>query len=107
MDCISFSFKGIIPEATGRLIKNRVYNAGYSVKDIQRVLKLSCPQPIYRWFGGKVLPSLNHLYALSRLLNVHMEQLLVTELADRYDITGSEIDSIVSRIKRFSDFYLI
>ena len=30
----------------------------------------------YRWFQGKTLPSVDHLYALSRLLGVHMEELL-------------------------------
>lgn len=75
---ISLVLTYINPEITGRCLKNAIFNAGYSVKDIQRYLKLSCPQPIYRWFRGKILPSLNHLYALSQLLNTHMECLLAT-----------------------------
>ncbi len=62
---------------TGMLLKYRMEMAGYSVKDIQQFLKLSCPQPVYRWYSGKVLPSVDHLYALSKLLHVHMEELLV------------------------------
>ena len=46
------------------------------MKDIQRILQLSCPQPIYRWFKGQILPSVDHLYVLSRVLNCHMEELL-------------------------------
>lgn len=46
------------------------------MQDIQNYLVLSCPQPVYRWFQGKTLPSVDHLYALSRLLGVHMEELL-------------------------------
>lgn len=62
---------------TGMKLKKMLKAAGYSVKDIQKYLHLSCPQSIYRWFKGKILPSVDHLYALSRLLNVHMEDLLV------------------------------
>ena len=64
---------------TGIKLKMLVYAAGYEYKDIQEYLYLSCPQSIYRWFKGKILPSVEHLYALSKLLNVHMEDLLVMQ----------------------------
>lgn len=62
---------------TGAMLKDQIQSAGYTVKDIQQYLMLSCPQPIYRWYSGKILPSVNHLYAISRLLGVHMEELIV------------------------------
>ena len=62
---------------TGIKLKMMLKSAGYDVKYIQEYLHLSCPQSIYRWFKGKVLPSVEHLCALSKLLNVHMEELLV------------------------------
>jgi len=65
---------------TGLLLKQKMEQAGYSVKDIQKLLMLSCPQPIYRWFKGQVLPSVDHLYALSIILKVHMEDLLVPNM---------------------------
>jgi len=46
------------------------------VKDIQEYLKLACPQSIYRWYKGQILPSVDNLLMLSRLLGVHMEDLL-------------------------------
>lgn len=52
---------------------------GYSVKDIQHLLHLSCPQPIYRWMKGQVLPTVDHLYIIARVLHVHMEELLVSQ----------------------------
>lgn len=64
---------------TGMLLKDKILLAGYSVKEIQEELHLSCPQLIYRWFKGRVLPSLDYLYVLSRLLKVHMEELIVPE----------------------------
>lgn len=73
------AYPNINLEKTGLLLKKKVAEQGYTVKDIQKRLRLSCPQPIYRWFKGKVLPSLDHLLMLSRILKVHMEELLVVE----------------------------
>ena len=64
---------------TGAKINAMLKAAGYEVRDIQEYLHLSCPQSIYRWFKGKILPSVEHLCALSKLLNVHMEDLLVLQ----------------------------
>ena len=64
---------------TGAKIKKMLKASGYEVRDIQEYLHLSCPQSIYRWFKGKILPSVEHLCALSKLLNVHMEDLLVLQ----------------------------
>lgn len=74
-----YNYPNIDMQRTGALLKKKVEEAGYTVKELQEKLRLSCPQPIYRWFKGKVLPSINHLYALSQLLHVHMEELLVPE----------------------------
>ena len=65
---------------TGELLRSRIEEAGYTVRDIQEYLMLSWPQPIYRWFSGRVLPSMQHLYAISVLLGVHMEDLLVPKV---------------------------
>lgn len=64
---------------TGKKLKQMIEKAGYDVKYIQKYLQLSCPQSIYKWYKGKRLPSIEHLFALSRLLNVHMEELLVQQ----------------------------
>lgn len=73
------SYPNIDTEKTGLLLKHKIQKEGYTVKDIQKKLLLSCPQPVYRWYHGQVLPSVNHLYVLSRLLDVHMEDLLVAQ----------------------------
>ena len=66
-------------KGTGIYLKRLTRQKGYKVRDLQRMLHLSCPQPIYRWFKGQVLPSVDHLYTLSRLLCMHMESLLLPE----------------------------
>ena len=62
---------------TGQLIKRLVSEAGYSVSEVQKKLGLSCPQPIYRWFKGKNLPSVDNLFILSGMLGLHMEDFLI------------------------------
>lgn len=64
-------------EKTGKKLQRYTKEFGYSVKDIQHYLGLSCPQPVYRWYKGVILPSVDNLLRLSELFHVHMEDLLV------------------------------
>jgi len=71
------SYSNIDMEQTGKILRQRIGEKGYSVAEIQKMLMLACPQPVYRWLKGQVLPSVNHLYMLSQILGCHMEDLLV------------------------------
>lgn len=62
---------------TGQRIHNVMKERGYTVRQIQEMLNLSYPQPVYRWIRGYTLPSTDNLYRLSKLFCVHMEDLLV------------------------------
>ena len=64
---------------TGRHLERLIRQNGYSVKDIQNILHLSCPQPIYSWMQGQMLPSVDQLFMRARVLQVHLEELLVPE----------------------------
>ena len=89
---------------TGLKIKSYVKKHGYSVKDIQEYLCLASPQPIYRWFKGKILPSIDNLLKLSELFNVHMEDLLVKNeeiIIIDYDIADN-FEKSVERIIYFA-----
>jgi transcriptional regulator with XRE-family HTH domain len=63
---------------TGGLLRTRLDRAGLSVKQVQKVLGLECPQSIYRWLSGQALPSVENLYVLHRILSCSMEDLIVT-----------------------------
>ncbi|MDE7324225.1 MAG: helix-turn-helix domain-containing protein [Lachnospiraceae bacterium] len=63
---------------TGKVIKNMITKRGFSIREIQQKLNLSCPQPVYRWMSGQTMPSLDNLYMLSSILGMHMEDLLMT-----------------------------
>lgn len=62
---------------TGKLLEKLARVYGLSPKDICDYLSLSCVQTVYRWFEGVNVPSIDNLYALSRLLRVSMDELVV------------------------------
>ena len=87
-------------QRTGRRIKDMIESAGYTPRMIQDFLHLSCVQPIYRWYKGLILPSVDHLFMLSELLGVHMEDLLVKKsiVSIRYDIEKRRLQNAQERL---------
>ena len=71
------TYPNIDLQRTGQKMKRMIESAGYTPRMIQEYLHLSCVQPIYRWYKGLILPSVDHLFMLSELLGVHMEDFLV------------------------------
>ncbi len=65
-------------EKTGSLLRGYALRNGYTVRDIQDYLGLTCPQSIYKWYKGKALPSVDNLLKLSNLFHVHMDELIVS-----------------------------
>ena len=89
---------------TGTRLKYLAKCNGYSVKDIQEYLGLCCPQSIYRWYKGKILPSIDNLLRLSELYGVHMEELLVKDNADVifiFDTMTVKPDRYIKRINAY------
>lgn len=93
---------------TGQKLKWLARQNGYSVKDIQKYLCLSCPQPVYRWYKGAILPSVDNLLRLSELFHVHMEELLVKEHSDNLfeEFTFLEIDKL-TLLRRMRAYYML
>lgn len=91
---------------TGYLIKRLVSEAGYSVSEVQKRLGLSCPQPIYRWFKGKNLPSVDNLYILSCMLGLHMEDFLLQKNEELWLATKLENRFIFKRLFMFTKRFL-
>ena len=97
-------YPNIDMQRTGRKLKHMIESAGYTPRMIQGCLHLSCVQPIYRWYKGLILPSVDHLFMLSELLNVHMEDFLVKKNVTPviYDI--EQLYSQATQ-KRFMEYY--
>ena len=64
-------------EATGKRLRQIMEYHKLSVKDIQQYLNLSCVQSIYHWLNGTSIPSLDNLYALSKLFQMPIDQIIV------------------------------
>lgn len=102
-----FESKTIIDmEKTGDNLRKYASAYGYSVKDIQQYLGLSCPQPVYRWFKGAILPSVDNLLRLSELFHVHMEDLLVKRYSKAaYDYYLAAETKSIRFLRRMKVYY--
>ena len=67
--------------ATGTHIKALMDTREVTVQDVQDAMGLASPQAVYRWLRGSNMPSVDNLYALSRYLNVSMEDVIVEKAA--------------------------
>lgn len=78
--------------ATGENILRLRKLKGLSVRDLQRYFGFEEPQAIYKWQKGKSLPTVDNLYALGALLDVPMEEILVSTHPE-LNIVGEQQDS--------------
>ena len=62
---------------TGAHIKELFEERNISVIEIRNELGLKSKQSVYRWYDGKAMPTIDHLYTLSRMLKVPVDELLV------------------------------
>lgn len=95
------TYLGIDLAGTGRYLEELIGKSGFSVKGIQNILHLSCPQPIYRWMRGQTLPTVEHLYVLAKLFSMHMEELLVHERGNGEEICFFEVSFCSERIDAY------
>ena len=78
---MSFKYPVIDMRATGAHIKELMTARELSVQDVQDAMGLASPQAVYRWLCGSNLPSVDNLYALSRFLDVPMNNVIVEKAA--------------------------
>lgn len=79
--------------ATGENITRLRKAKGLSVRDIQSWYGFEEPQAIYKWQHGKCLPTVDNLVALSVLLEVPINEILVLK-TER--VTGQQAESCCS-----------
>ena len=53
--------------------------AGLSVRDLQDAFGFGTPQAIYKWQQGLALPTIDNLVVLAALLNVTIDDIIVTD----------------------------
>ena len=70
-------FPMIDVRATGRNIDRLLTEKQISVRTLQTYFSFDTPRAIYKWLRGEHLPSVDHLFALSRLLQIPLQDILV------------------------------
>lgn len=71
-------FPVINTKETGKKIRETVKKSGYTAETVREKLEISDKGSIYKWFRGETLPSLDNFLALSLLLGVTVNDLVVT-----------------------------
>lgn len=64
--------------ATGQNINRLRQQAGLSVRDLQNIFGFATPQAIYKWQHGVALPTVDNLVILASVLQVRIDDILVT-----------------------------
>ena len=73
---------------TGQNIGRLRKQAGLSVKDLQDIFGFATPQAIYKWQQGVALPTIDNLVVLAAILQVRLDDILVTDKAAQIQISA-------------------
>ena len=73
---------------TGQNIGRLRKQAGLSVKDLQDIFGFATPQAIYKWQQGVALQTIDNLVVLAAVLQVRVDDILVTDTADQIQISA-------------------
>ena len=73
---------------TGQNIARLRRQAGLSVRDLQDIFGFATPQAIYKWQQGVALPTIDNLVVLAAVLQVRMDDILVTDTAAQVQISA-------------------
>ena len=66
---------------TGANITNLRKAAGLTVNDLQKAFGFNSPQAIYKWQNGTALPTVDNLIVLAALLQVRIDDIIITDNA--------------------------
>ena len=69
----------IDPVGTGINLKTLITDSGYTIAGIGRRLGIADMSTLYKWLRGDTLPGIDNMLALSILLNVTINDILVTK----------------------------
>ena len=64
---------------TGEKIEYLRKARGFTVSELQDCLGFNTPQSVYKWQKGKVVPTIDHLVALSSLFGVTIDEIIIIE----------------------------
>ncbi|MBQ3485669.1 MAG: helix-turn-helix transcriptional regulator [Clostridia bacterium] len=79
-------FPMIDVRATGQNISHLMKQQQISIRTLQAYFGFDSPRAIYKWLRGENLPTVDNLYALSKLLCVPMQDILIEQANDGQDV---------------------
>jgi len=75
-------------EKTGEWLRYLCKRKNIAVKDIQERLQIASNQAVYAWFNGKTLPSLNNMFALSEMIGIKINDMVVDDMHEHPFLRG-------------------
>ena len=91
---------------TGINIRRIMDQHKLTVKDVQQFLGLGSAQSVYHWLNGISLPTIDHLYALSELFQVPMDDLICgSRTMTKRDRQSSPVDNNIKRLHAYYEAY--
>ena len=81
--------------STGAKIKTTLKQKGISVRELRVIMDFPYVQTIYNWFAGKNMPTLDNLVVLAQILEVTMDEIIVTKMIE-VDIAEEEGREVLS-----------
>ncbi|MCQ2242064.1 helix-turn-helix transcriptional regulator [Treponema sp.] len=79
--------------ATGNNIKALMKKSGVSARNLQFLMDFPYIQTIYNWTRGINLPTIDNLVVLSKIFNVSINEIVVTDMVEITLNSASEIMS--------------
>ena len=70
---MDFEYPVIDKKKMGDTLKRYMQERRLTARDVQEYLGLACVQTVYRWIAGISVPTVDNLYALSRLMNTSVD----------------------------------
>ena len=83
-----FAIPAIDMAKTGQNIVILRKRAGLSVRDLQDVFGFATPQAIYKWQKGLALPTIDNLVVLAALLDVPIDDIIVTDIQNPIKVSA-------------------
>lgn len=72
------TFPTIDAVKTGEKIKTAVKKNGYTAESVRVMLGMGDKSNIYKWFRGESLPTIDNFLALSMILGITVNDMIVT-----------------------------
>ncbi|MBO4899173.1 MAG: helix-turn-helix transcriptional regulator [Lachnospiraceae bacterium] len=69
-------------QATGERIRSLRVEKHLRVEDIAIFMGFESPNAVYKWQRGECLPTVDNLYALSRLFNTTIDDILIPTMRE-------------------------